>query len=59
MNNTITGALEFFAFVTILAAGAFLWFATPAHAFIYRGETGETCYQQSDGQGGTYWNCSR
>jgi len=32
MNNTITGALEFFAFVTILAAGAFLWFATPAHA---------------------------
>ncbi len=32
MNNTITGILEFFAFLTIIAAGLFLWFATPANA---------------------------
>jgi len=32
MNSIITGVLEFFAFLTIIAAIVFLWFATPAHA---------------------------
>jgi len=50
MNNTITGALEFFAFLTIIAAGIFLWFATPAHAL--------TCYTYQNTYGGYTTQCN-
>jgi hypothetical protein len=33
-------------------------FAAPAKAFIYHGETGQTCYETSDGHGGSYYACN-
>jgi hypothetical protein len=54
--NTIKDSI---GFAFLVAGFLAVWFVTPASAFIYHGETGETCYEQSDGHGGTYWACSK
>ena len=58
MTNIIERALEAFAFVLLVAGAIALWSVTPAHAFIYDGSSGKTCYETSDGHGGTYYACN-
>ena len=57
MKAFFNSLAELLAFFTLIAVAVLFWAATPAHAFIYHGETGQTCYEQSDGHGGSYYAC--
>lgn len=57
MTNIIERTLETLAFALLVAGAVGFWFVTPANAWINRGETGESCYETSDGHGGTYYRC--